>query len=145
MEILIAVGAAALAGAVAWLARGRVRALQPAHDGNVEAAPAGRKRGDRHHQAPASPRPARPAADAPTEPKDTAEELVRLRERLEEELAERRAEIGRLEERILQREESLERRLGETDGRERLLNEREVALERSAEDLRRSGEDHLRA
>ena len=124
MEILIVAGAAVIAGTIAWMARGRVRALQPAHNGNVEAAPTRRERGDGHHpdgrkEARTAPAPSQPAAD-------TAEELVRLRERLEQELAERRAEIGRLEERILQREESLERRLGETDSRERSLNDREL-------------------
>jgi ribonuclease Y len=137
MEILIAAGAAALAGAVAWMARGRLRALQPAHNGNVEARPGRRKRGDGQHSdargAPA--RSAPPATAAPSESAaDTAEELVRLRERLEQEFAERRAEIGRLEERILQREESLERRLLETDTRERALNERQLTLERTAEE-----------
>jgi ribonuclease Y len=147
MEILIAVGAALLAGGVAWTARGRARALQPAHDGDVEAVPAPRKRGDGPHQEgrKQSRRPAAEAA-APAEPaKDTAEELVRLRERLEEELSERRAEIGRLEERILQREESLERRLDEVDHRERSLNERELTLERKSEALDRAGEEHVRA
>jgi ribonucrease Y len=137
MEILIAAGAAALAGAVAWMARGRLRALQPAHNGNVEARPARRKRGDGHQpDARGAPvRSAPPDTAAPSEPaSDTAEELVRLRERLEQELAERRAEIGRLEERILQREESLERRLFETDSRERALNERQLTLERTAEE-----------
>src|SRR5436190_8165155 len=146
MEILIAVGAAVLAGAVAWAARGRARSLQPAHDGNVEAVPARRERGDGHHQeggkqarqtAPGTSAPARPAGD-------TAEELVRLRERLEQELAERRAEIARLEERILQREESLERRLGEVDQRERSLNDREVTLDRKSEALDQAGEEQLR-
>jgi ribonucrease Y len=138
MEILIAAGAALLAATVAWAARGRVRALQPAHDGNVEAAPTRPQRGDAHHEKRAQAAPAAPTTD-------TAEELVRLRERLEQELAERRAEIGRLEERILQREESLERRLAEVDGRERALNENELKLERRSEDLARAGEEHVRA
>src|SRR5689334_2766550 len=127
MEILIAVGAAVLAGVVAW--------------------PARRKRGDGHHQdGRKQPRP--PAADggAPAQPAtDAAEELVRLRERLEQELAERRAEIGRLEERTLQREESLERRLDDVDHRERALNERDLALARTSEALDRAGEEHVRA
>jgi ribonucrease Y len=144
MEIVIVAAAVVIAGTVAWMARGRVRALQPAHNGNVEAAPKRRARGDGHQaesrkqvRAPAAP-PSQPAAD-------TAEELVRLRERLEQELAERRAEIGRLEERILQREESLERRLGEVDSRERGLNERQLGLERQGDELTRAGEEHLRA
>jgi ribonucrease Y len=143
MEILIAAAAAALAAGVAWAARGRVRTLQPAHDVNVNVPPVRRERGDHPvARAPASaPAPSQPPADAA----GTAEEIVRLRERLEQELAERRAEIGRLEERILQREESLERRLIETDGRERALNERELTLERQAQELARAGEEHIRA
>jgi ribonuclease Y len=143
MEILIAAGAALLAGTVAWAARGRVRALQPAHDGNVEAAPTRRQRGEAHHERRAQATPAQATPTAPAT--DTAEELVRLRERLEQELAERRAEIGRLEERILQREESLERRLAEVDGRERALNESELRLERRLEELEHAGEEHVRA
>jgi ribonucrease Y len=147
MEILIAVGAALLAGTVAWMARGRARALQPAHDGNVDAAPTRRTRGDGHQPDERKPARAVPAGTAaPSQPlADTAEELVRLRERLEQELAERRAEIGRLEERILHREESLERRLGEVDSRERSLNDRALTLEQRAGDLERAGEEHLRS
>lgn len=144
MEILIAVGAAVLAGAVAWTARGRARALQPAHDGKLETPPR-RERGGhpeggtRAHAAPAV------AAPAGQPGPDTAEELARLRERLEQELAGRRAEIARLEDRILHREESLDRRLGEADARERSLNDRELAVERLAEDLERASDEHLRA
>jgi ribonuclease Y len=146
MEILIAVGAALLAGTVAWMARGRARALQPAHEGNVEA-PKRRVRGDGHHPEGRTPvRTAQAATATPSQPAgDTAEELVRLRERLEQELADRRAEIGRLEERILHREESLERRLGEVDSRERSLNDRELTVEQRTGDLERAGEEHLRA
>jgi ribonuclease Y len=145
MEILIAAGAALLAGTVAWAARGRTRALQPAHDGNLEARPRRRARADGGHRddAATSAAPARTAPDAV--PTDTAEELVRLRERLEQELAERRAEIGRLEERILLREESLERRLVEADTRERALNDRERTLEHRAEELERAAAEHVRA
>ena len=82
MEILIAAAAAVLAGTVAWAARGRVRALQPAHHGNVDAAPARRERGEGHHPETRTHAPASA---------DTAEELVRLRERLEHELSDRRA------------------------------------------------------
>ena len=144
MEILIAGAAAALAAAVAWRMRGRQRVLQPAQKGLVETPSTRRPRGEGHK--------GEDRADGQTtlrhEPppggnvgaSDTAEELVRLRERLEHELAERRAEVGRLEERILQREESLERRLGEVDSRERSLNERELNLERHSEELERASE-----
>jgi ribonuclease Y len=136
MEILIAAAAAVLAGTVAWAARGRVRTLQPAHHGNVDAAPARRERGEGHHPE----KRTHPPASA-----DTAEELVRLRERLEQELGERRAEIGRLEDRILQREESLERRLAEADAREQAVNERQLTLERTGEELERAGQEQVRA
>jgi ribonuclease Y len=144
MEILIAAGAALLAATVAWAARGRVRALQPAHDGNVEVKPRRRERRDGDHRE-RGPHPTPTQAGPGAAATDTAEELVRLRERLEQELADRRAEIGRLEERILQREESLERRLAEADGRERALNERELNLERRAEELERAAVEHVRA
>src|SRR2546427_1872588 len=142
MEILIAAGAALLAGTVAWAARGRARTLQPAHDGNAEVRSRRREQGA-HRERGAHAAPPRPAPDAAAT--DTAEELVRLRERLEQELAERRAEVGRLEERILQREESLERRLGEVDQRERSLNDRDLSLDRKSEALDRAGEERLRA
>ena len=155
MEILIAGGAAALAAAIAWMMRGRQRVLQPAEKGLAEAPPARRPRGDMHAGATARQAPQHedreetaqeaPAPAGPASTSDTAEELVRLRERLEHELAERRAEISRIEERILQREESLERRLSEVDTRERALNERDLTLERRAEELQRAGDEHLRA
>jgi ribonucrease Y len=137
MEILIAAAAAALGATVAWALRERSRRLQPAHDTNLETGPAARGRiSGRTGNGQAS---AAQLAAA-----DTVEELVRLRERLEEELGQRRAEIARLEERILQREESLERRLMEVDGRERSLNERELTTERRAEELERAAEVHVR-
>ena len=94
-----------LAGAVAWTARGRARRCSPPTTAARNAAT--------RERAALGEASARGAASPPAgSPVDTAEELARLRERLEQELAERRAEIARLEERILQREESLERRLG---------------------------------
>jgi ribonucrease Y len=130
MEILIAAAAAVLAASVAWAARGRLRALQ------LDGGPHTIRRPRQRARA--------PEGDGTTTPTtqlagpDAAEELIRLRERLEGELAQRRAEITRLEERILQREESLERRLLEVDSRERATNELELKLERTAE-------EHLRA
>jgi ribonuclease Y len=127
MEILIAVLAAALAATVAWAVRGRSRTLQPAHDGEVKA---GARRRE-HAFAPERERAT--VATAQVTSADTAEEL-----------GERRAEITRLEERILQREESLERRLTEVDARERGLNERALDMERKAEALKLAAEEHLR-
>jgi len=143
MEILIAAGAALLAATVAWAARGRARALQPAHDGNMEARPRRREHAEGHRERGDHPAPARAGPNAQTT--DTAEELARLRERLEQEFAERRAEINRLEERILQREESLERRLAEADARERALSQRDQRLGRRLEELEQASDEHIRA
>ena len=91
-------------------------------------------------------RPSQAPAGPARSPPDTAEELARLRERLEQELAGRRAEITRLEDRILHREElARPPAFGEADARERSLNERELAVERLAEDLERASDGHLRA
>jgi ribonuclease Y len=149
MEILIVGAAAAVAAAVAWGMRGRQRVLQPAEKGLVEAPPGRRSRGEAHKGDGRSDGQTTPRQEAgpatETGVSDTAEELVRLRERLEQELAERRAEISRLEERILHREESLERRLLEVDSRERSLNERDLSLDKRSEELERAGEEHVRA
>jgi ribonuclease Y len=145
MEILIAGAAAVLAAAVAWGMRGRLAALQPTQKGLMAAPPVRRPRSDGQTEEGRPTRPREPDHPAPAAAVDTAEELARLRERLEQELAERRAEVGRLEERMLQREESLERRLGEVDSRERSLNERSLSLERNAEELERASEEHLHA
>ena len=56
---------------------------------------------------------------------DVKQELAQLREQVELELRERRAETVRLEERVLQREESLEARLEDISRRERSLVDRE--------------------
>jgi ribonuclease Y len=75
---------------------------------------------------------------------DGREELSRLRKQLEEEHRARRAEIVRIEERILKREESLEARLAELSRREQALLDREQNAEHLKEELRQRRHDHLR-
>src|ERR671927_201523 len=62
----------------------------------------------------------------------------------DQELRERRAEIVRLEERILQREESLEARLADVAHREQSLADRERNAERLREEVRAARQEHLR-
>ena len=77
-------------------------------------------------------------------PVDGAQEIALLRERLDTELGQRRNEIARLEERILEREESLERRLVELDGRERSLIEQEQSLRHRASEVEEAREQRIR-
>jgi ribonuclease Y len=141
MEIAItAAAAAAVAAAVAWIVRGRSRedrssgsTADPSHGSTVL-------------------RRTEPSADelrAHTEqikppPPDGARDLAQLREQVELELRERRAEIVRLEERILQREESLEARLADLGRREQSLVDRERNAERLREELREARHQQLR-
>jgi ribonucrease Y len=62
----------------------------------------------------------------------------------ERELGARRAEIARIEERLLTKEESIELRLAELDRRERTLDDRERNLDRLAEQLKESKREHVR-
>jgi ribonucrease Y len=75
---------------------------------------------------------------------DGREEIARLRQQLEAELKERRAEIVRLEERILKREESLEARLADIARREQAMLDRERNAERLKEQLREARHNQMR-
>jgi len=71
---------------------------------------------------------------------EAKEEALRLRAEVENENRERRAELGRLEQRAAQRDENLERRSQEMDAREERLSRREVEL-----DEQRAGLEEERA
>src|SRR5687768_9908683 len=117
MEIAItAAVAAGIAAAVAWVARGYGRRQAGA------ATVGGTALLDTRPEQPriAAPeagadvkREVRDAHPAELAREDVKQELAQLREQVELELRERRAETARLEERVLQREESLEARLEE--------------------------------
>jgi ribonuclease Y len=119
MEIVItAAVAACVAGAIAWLARGQARTRRAA---SLTASPA--------------------LPEVETKPETQTEPEIFAPG---QELAERRAEVVRLEERILQKEDSLESRLEEVARRERSLSDRERNAENLAKELRDARQDHLR-
>jgi ribonuclease Y len=60
------------------------------------------------------------------------------------ELQARRAEIARIEERVLTKEEALDRRLSDLERRERSLDDRGRNLEHQAERLKEAKQDHVR-
>src|SRR3954452_6825861 len=122
----------------------------------------GRSRGPRHAAAgtAAIPMPARPLAreraagdsdnetgggSAPplavaTDPATRAA----LRDEIDAELRERRAEIARIEERLITKEEALEVRLDEAGRRERSLEDRARNLDAEAEKLKVAKREHIR-
>jgi ribonuclease Y len=135
MDIVISTAAAAgIAGVLAWIARGRSRARQlqdgdarPARDQIKESA-------ERQHG----------REDSQRTEQVGSEDLARLRDQLEQEIRERRLEIVRLEERSLQKEESLEVRLSDIARREQSLIDRERSTEGLRADLREARQEHLR-
>ncbi len=133
MEIVIAVvAAAALAGGLAWFLRGHSYETNVSRSGPQDVRP------EREVK------PEIQVEDGAVLLANGREELARLREQLEEEHRTRRAEIVRIEERILKREESLEARLSDIGRREQSLLDREQNAERLKEELRHTRNDHLR-
>ena len=147
MEIAItAAVAAGLAAAIAWIARGRGR-------GQVGVAPAaGTALLEKRPEATRRDAPKAPAEVVPTQPgpkqvgrEDGHQELESLRKRVELELSERRAETVRLEERVLQREVSLEARLEDLNRREQSLADRERNADLLKNELREARHEIGRA
>jgi ribonuclease Y len=133
MEIAIAVvAAAALAGGLAWFLRGHSYEIKDARPRPEDARPE------------RAVTPEIQVEDGAVLLANGREELARLRKQLEEEHRTRRAEIVRIEERILKREETLESRLGDIGRREQSLLDREQNAERLKEELRNRRNDHLR-
>ena len=66
---------------------------------------------------------------------EAKEEALKTRSTAEEEIRERRAELGRTERRLANREENSERRVANLDRRERTLQSNESALEEARTDL----------
>ena len=119
MEIVLAaVVAAVVAGAVVAL----TLRSRPAAAGQAAALP--------------GPVPAPAPAPAPAQPQTGAG--------TDAELSERRAEIARIEERLLQREESIGVRLAELERRERSLADRERNLEHLSAELKEARKTQLR-
>jgi ribonucrease Y len=141
MEIVITAAAAAvLAGALAWLVRGR--STDTAGFVPQRAPVAAGTKGTT--QAPEVTDAAQAAPSVGAVEGDGHQELARLRKQLEEELRERRSEIVRLEERLLKQQESLEARLAEIDRREQSLLDRERNAERLRGELRDARREQMR-
>jgi ribonuclease Y len=147
MEIaIVAAVAAGIAGALAWVARGR--------GGQQVGATAGTGTAMLTRPEPKLPRTEEPGpsaeAVAPAADEgqlaqaDGHQAIAQLREQVELELRERRAETVRLEERVLQREESLEVRLEQLDRREQSLADRERNAELLKNELKEARHAHLR-
>ncbi len=81
-------------------------------------------------------------AEAETQKKalilEAKEEAHRIRTALEQEVREARTERDRLERRLLQTQEAIDRKLGELDRKEAVLGTREQELDRIKEDLNRA-------
>jgi ribonucrease Y len=67
-----------------------------------------------------------------------------LREQLDLELVQRRAEVGRIEERLLGKEQSIDVKLAELERRERTIADRQRNLEQGQEELKSARRDQLR-
>jgi ribonuclease Y len=76
---------------------------------------------------------------------DAREQAVKLRSEIESEVRDRRVEIAKIEERILQKELELDGRLTEIQRREQGLGDREVHVKELQEELRQTQRDALAA
>src|SRR3954471_17942723 len=128
-----AAGAAAISMPARPLAR--ERGSSDSGGGGGPARPLARERGSSDSDGGGA--PSRPiAADPATR--------AALREEIDAELRERRAEIARIEERLITKEEALDVRLEEAGRRERSLEDRARNLDAEAEKLKASKREHIR-
>ncbi len=127
MEFVLAVVLAASLGGLFALLLQRSRAGREAAGGTVAVVPS----------APAAPQP----REAPP---TSATETARETDGLADELRERRSEIGRIEEQLLDRERKLDARSGELARREESLEDRDRNLERTAAQLKEARREHVR-
>src|SRR5205823_13408765 len=91
-------------------------------------------------RAPKSPADGHTAAAGPA----PAPPRAAVREAIEHELRERRAEIARIEERILSKEEKLAVRLADVERRETSLEDRQRNLDHGAAKLKAAKQEHVR-
>jgi ribonuclease Y len=157
MEIvLIVLVAVAAAGAVAALvASHRARTL-PADGGPAAGGAQGTASGPSTEVSPGGDAQAgaRPDGDARERIGATLEEgdssgaagpsTADLREQLDLELVQRRAELGRIEERLLGKEQSIDVRIAELERREQALEDRERNLEQTQDKLRSARREQVR-
>jgi ribonuclease Y len=136
MEIAIIVAAVVAVAALVWVVRGRARPDR--------ALVAGRPMAQHAPEASATQVQTHIEAEQKLAHANAQEEVGRLREEVELELRERRAEIVRLEERVLQREGSLEAKLEELARTEQSLTDRERNAELIRKELREGRHAQLR-
>jgi ribonuclease Y len=75
---------------------------------------------------------------------EAREQAVKLRAEIDQELKDRRAEIIKIEERVLQKEEEIDERLREFERRDHSLSEREADVTRTLREAREAEERQLR-
>jgi ribonucrease Y len=151
MEIFVGAAVAAVVSALVVVLMGRTRvahagprmgpAPSPATRPEVSAATATTTppAGGTQARAPKPPEDGHKPAAEPEAPPPAA-----VREAIDEELRERRAEIARIEERVLSKEEKLAVRLAELERRETSLEDRQRNLEHEAGKLKAAKQDQLR-
>ena len=76
---------------------------------------------------------------------EAKDEKLRLQREAEEEARAKRAELGNLERRLLQRDEQIDQRADMLEQRDRKLVDRERELDRTREELARAQQDHVAA
>ena len=127
MELVVAVLVAASFGVLVALLVQRSRAGRGSAGGAVAVAPVAPSAHPRREEA------AEPARDA-----------ARATDGLADELRERRAEIGRIEEQLLDRERKLDAQAAELERAEQSLDDRARNLERTAAELKEARREHVR-
>src|SRR5881394_1379931 len=75
---------------------------------------------------------------------EAREEAVRLRAGIEQEVAQRRGEMIKIEERLLAKEEDIDRKLTEFDRREQGIADREVHTKQLQEELKEARDAELK-
>jgi ribonuclease Y len=141
MEILLTVIVAGLVGGGVAVLMGRARTAGHAAGGlaAVPMAPSGTLAHGRAEAPDDAERAAPPVAAAPDQATRAA-----VRDEIDAELRERRAEIARIEERLITKEEALDVRLEEAGRRERSLEDRARNLDAEAEKLKAAKREQLR-
>jgi ribonuclease Y len=122
----IVIGAAVTAALLLWLTQSRVRTAERERRRIV---------GEAEREADAVRREAQV---------DARESAVQLRSQIEEEVQDRRRQIVKIEERVLQKEEEIDEKLTDLVRREQGLGDREVHIKQLQEELRETKSESLR-
>jgi ribonucrease Y len=149
MEIVVGAAVAAVVSAVMVLLLGRTRAGGVAVMGSGPAvAPSGTgpKRADVSKATATAAAPPRTRGAAPPAKASPGDEPARavVQDAIDVELRERRAEIARIEERILSKEEALDVRLGELERHETSVDDRQRNLDNEVQRLKSAKQDQVR-